>query len=108
MIVWIAIQENDNQCYNLIERSKKDLVAAIQRNIAYLEYNEYKEAWKVDIDASDVFKLLKHAVSEDGGCDQYLGEPVAHYKVNDDLTFTKIPVNVIILSDGTTKDMIEL
>lgn len=89
MIIWLATQKRDAECYNLIAKSKKDLVKRLEN----YDPGEYREAWKLDIDCTDIFNLVSYLTSEGGGRHKYIGERLNHYEIKLDLSFRSIPLD---------------
>lgn len=101
MKVWIATQETDCACYNLLSRTKKEL----QERLRAIETaNVYREAWQIDVDTSDAFELARHLTGEDGGRGSQMGDVIAHYQIMPDGAFKRIPNNTYIDFDGNVRE----
>jgi hypothetical protein len=62
LTVWIATQNDDAQCYNVIGKTKKSVL----EQIAGLA-NRYEAPKKVEIFYNDAFDLFEYVTSEGGG-----------------------------------------
>jgi hypothetical protein len=61
--LWIATQENDSECYNLVSTTKKNLIEQMN------EHNplDYKAVAKVEIRAASSFEFFELVTGEGGG-----------------------------------------
>ena len=83
MKVWLAIQETDSQCYNLLHKTKKDLLKDLETDSNY-RWQEFEDVFQLDIDTSDIFKLICYLTDENGGRHQYMGiydSRIARYEI---------------------------
>ncbi len=60
---WIATQESDSPCYNIISKTRKECLAKMQE---YTEF-EWDGPYKSTIVYADAFDLFAWATSEGGG-----------------------------------------
>lgn len=64
LTVWIATQDYDNKCFNVIGKTRKSVLEQLaQRDDAHL----YNAPVKVDIFYKDAFDLFEYVTSENGG-----------------------------------------
>lgn len=63
LTVWIAEQNEDSPCYNIIARTKKDALA----QIASRPSREFEAPRKIDIYYKDAFELFELTTGESGG-----------------------------------------
>jgi hypothetical protein len=81
MKIWIAEQNQDAMCYNLISQTKKDLIKELKHNHETNYGYPCDRAYQMDIDTSNLFKLIEHLTSEDGGRCLCMGKIVNEYKI---------------------------
>lgn len=67
LTVWIMIQDQDSECYNIIARTKKDALA----QAATRTYTKWSEPKRMEIHYQDAFSLFELATSEAGGRSEY-------------------------------------
>ncbi len=68
LTVWLAEQNADSQCYNLIGRTRKEVRAQIEKRLAEGEsIDTYGEPVKVVIEYADAFDLFDRLTGEGGG-----------------------------------------
>ena len=82
MKVWLAIQNEDHSCYNIMARNKKSLIAELEPHVNETDYKgelRFQEVYQLDVDASDVFALLDDVLNECGGKNKYMGNVVCEY-----------------------------
>lgn len=76
MIMWIAIQENDGDCYNLITKTKSELLKKLKQ-----ETSHYSEAYQMDVDCSNIFALLENVLGEGGGKNEFMGKRLQKFLI---------------------------
>ena len=64
---WVAIQHDDNKCYNLRAKTKKELLEKIKE--AY--WNKYDKPKKVTIEYKDSFDLMRQCLGDEGYLELY-------------------------------------
>ncbi len=84
MKIWLAEQDTDAECYNVIAKTKKDLLEQLGENTPnpgdyYEGYRAYKEIFQIKVNVSDLFELLDRALGEGGGKNRWLGEVIEEY-----------------------------
>ena len=83
MIIWLATQEHDNPCYNVMKKSKSEIIDFLQqyydRDPDFYKRYPYNNVYKLEINYSNVFDLLDGLLGEDGGKDQYMGKRLAKF-----------------------------
>jgi len=67
LTVWIAEQESDSPCYNIVARTRKDALAQIEKH----SFRDYSAPKKVVIEYKDAFELFDLLTSEGGGRHTY-------------------------------------
>jgi hypothetical protein len=72
LVVWIARQNDDHACYNVVAKTRKACLELVAKNVA--QWNsvlnsppEYESPIKREIHYQDAFDLWQQATSEDGG-----------------------------------------
>jgi hypothetical protein len=61
--LWIATQEQDSSCYNLIAKTKKELLQQIEKH----SHVRYCEIAQVESNFRDAFDMFDWVTSENGG-----------------------------------------
>jgi len=75
---WIAEQHDDADCYNLVARTRKDLIAKVREYTGKDQYptnahqGRYDAPKKVVIEYKDAFDLFDWVTSEGGGRHSHL------------------------------------
>ena len=64
LTVWIATQNEDSQCYNIIGKTKKSVLEKIA---GLASRDSYETPKKVEIFYNDAFDLFEYVTSEGGG-----------------------------------------
>ena len=71
LIVWIARQDDDSSCYNIVAKTRKACLELVAANVAQWgnpsEAPVYETPIKREIDYKDAFDLWQQATSECGG-----------------------------------------
>lgn len=68
LTVWIAAQEGDATCYNIVARTKKDALA----QMAQRSDTAWSAPIKRVIEYRDAFDLFEYLTSEGGGRHEYI------------------------------------
>lgn len=63
LTVWIATQDRDSDCYNIIARTKKEALALVAAD----PFTKYEAPRKTEIFYKDAFDLFYMATCEGGG-----------------------------------------
>ena len=87
MKIWIATQEEDSQCYNLIGKSKESVLRQIEDEDSCLHY---EELYYVEIPKMTAFEMFAYFTGEGGGRSPYCYNVLATYKRAKDGVFNKI------------------
>ena len=61
--IWIASQSEDSSCYNLISKTKKDLLIQIKKH----DHIKYNTIGLYEIFYNNAFDLFDYVTSESGG-----------------------------------------
>ena len=64
LTVWIAVQHDDADCYNVIGRTRKSVLEQLKNRF---DSNRYDAPKKVVIQYADAFDLFSWVTSEGGG-----------------------------------------
>jgi hypothetical protein len=67
LTVWIAPQDQDRTCYNIVARTKQDALAQIAAN----QSTRYEAPKKVVIEYRDAFDLFERVTGAGGGRSTY-------------------------------------
>lgn len=67
LTVWIMTQDDDNQAYNIIAKTKKDALEQASKRT----YTEWSEPKRMTIHYRDAFDLFELATGEAGGRSEY-------------------------------------
>lgn len=68
LTVWIAEQNSDSQCYNIVAKTRKSAL----EQIAERDWVRFAQPKKVVIEYKDAFDLFEYLTSEAGGRNVYL------------------------------------
>ena len=72
LVVWIARQDDDSSCYNIVAKTRKECLELVAKNVAQWSSKlnsapEYEAPIKREIHYQDAFDLWQQATSEGGG-----------------------------------------
>ena len=70
--LWIATQNEDSSCYNLIAKTKKELLKKIAAN----SHTQYDEIAQVEATFKDAFDMVDWVTGESGGRETYTFDKV--------------------------------
>ena len=71
LVVWIARQDGDSACYNIVAKTRKACLELVAKNgVQWINRNDdagYEAPIKREINYKDAFDLWEQATSEGGG-----------------------------------------
>jgi hypothetical protein len=67
LIVRIANQEEDHNCYNIVAKTKKECLLKVKEWAGNDTNTTYKELFKCEIECKDMFDFFERLTSEGGG-----------------------------------------
>jgi len=71
LVVWIARQDDDRSCYNIVAKTRKECIELVAKNVAQWsnpsEAPVYETPIKREIHYKDAFDLWEQATCEGGG-----------------------------------------
>ncbi len=71
LTVWIAEQEDDHNCYNIVAKTKKECLAKVKEWSSGNINTTYKELFKCEIECKDMFDFFEMLTAEGGGRSPY-------------------------------------
>lgn len=72
---WMAAQEEDRDCYNIIGRTKKEVIEEVRSS------DRYKTLYHLEIEYKDAFELFEKATNEGGGRNVYIANVLSVRKL---------------------------
>lgn len=66
LVYWVAVQDRDNRCYNIVAKTKKECLQKIASTTAWWGSSEYEAPIKREIHYKDAFDLMDRCTDEMG------------------------------------------